>query len=150
MQPAWLPLKRGVRKFDFRTPSVYSQQDCFAARSSAQSNKTSLPAKSTLAGKGMTAPSLAQNLRHRSTFGQFVNQRISIANVAHGWIGNGSNPHPANHALHQCRIRMNRQRLGKEGGHTDPTFKLLLQANCSNRSQWIAHPCCPEPSLQFY
>src|SRR5262249_51868127 len=69
--------------------------------------------------------SLPQNLLHRFSFCQLINQLVQIAHISHEWIFNFFYAHTAHYALDKRAICMNAWRLSKKGFKIVFLFDLL-------------------------
>lgn len=72
---------------------------------------------------------LPQDLLHRSSFCQFINQLVQIAYFLHQWIFDFLYAHTAHYAFDKCAIRVNAWRLSEEGFKIVSLFDLLLQSS---------------------
>src|SRR5262245_61634603 len=72
--------------------------------------------------------SLPQNLLHRFSLGQLIDELVQVAKFSHQWIFDFFYAHTAHHSLDKRAIWMNAWCLGKKGFKIVFLFDLLLQS----------------------
>src|SRR5262245_21194775 len=70
---------------------------------------------------------LPQNLIHRFSFSELINELVEVANLQHEWVFNHFHAYAAHNAFDKRRIWMKQWRFGKEGLKVAFKFDLALQ-----------------------